>query len=139
MVWELERDVAPDMPWTNPITIPEFEVYKKKIFSHPKFNPDSWFFILNGNKIVGMNNLWESEINKGIETGLTGVSREYRRKGVATALKHTGLTWAKNNGYESIRTDNVATNEGMLNINIQAGFKFIPAWLVFDKTLAKES
>ncbi|SVD19255.1 uncharacterized protein METZ01_LOCUS372109, partial [marine metagenome] len=25
--WELERDVGPDMPWTDPITIPEFDVY----------------------------------------------------------------------------------------------------------------
>ena len=94
--------------------------------------------MLKGNQIVGMNNLWESEINKGIETGLIGVRREYRRKGVATPLKHNGLPWAKNNGYESLRTDNVATNEGVLNINIQAGFKFMTVWLVFDKILAEE-
>ena len=64
-----------------------------------------------------------------------GVLPNYRRKGIATALKHTGLTWAKNQGYEWIRTDNVATNEGMLSINIRVGFKFMPAWLMFDKLL----
>ena len=136
--WELERDVGPDMPWVDPIIIPEFDVYKKTVIAHPKFNPDSWFIVLDDDRIVGLNNLWKNEIDKGINTGLTGVRREYRRKGVATALKHTSLIWAKNQGYEWIRTDNVATNEGMLSINIRAGFKFMPAWLVFDKVIKEE-
>jgi hypothetical protein len=34
-----------------------------------------------------------------------------------------------------IRTDNVATNSGMLSINIRLGFKFMPAWLVYEKII----
>jgi len=136
--WGLERDVGPDMPWPDPITIPEFDIYKKTVLAHPKFNADSWFFILDGNRIIGLNNLWKNEIDKGINTGLTGVRREYRRKGVASALKHTSLSWAKANGYEWVRTDNVSINEGMLSINIRAGFKFMPAWLLFEKVLKEE-
>ena len=45
---------------------------------------------------------------------------------------------AKNQGYEWIRTDNAATNEGMLSINIRVGFKFMPAWLLFEKLLKEE-
>ena len=137
--WELERDAGPDMPWTDPITIPEFDVYKKTVIANPKFNPDSWFIVLDGNRVAGLNNLWKNEIDKGINTGLTAVRREYRRKGVATALKHTSLTWAKNHGYEWIRTDNAAINEGMLSINLRAGFKFMPAWLLFEKLLKEKT
>ena len=79
-----------------------------------------------------LNNLWKNELDGGIDTGLSGVRREYRRKGVATALKHTSLMWAKSMGYKWIRTDNAATNVGMLSINIRVGFKFMPAWLIFD-------
>ena len=136
--WTLERDAAPDMPWTDPITIPEFDVYKKTVFSHPKFNPNSWFFALDGSRIAGLNHLWKNEIDGGINTGLTAVRREYRRRGVATALKHTSLSWAKNNGYKWIRTDNAAINKGMLSINIRAGFKFMPAWLLFEKFLKEK-
>ena len=136
--WEIERDVGPDMPWTDPITIPEFDVYKKTVIANPKFNPKSWFFVLDKDRIAGLNNLWKNELDKGINTGLTGVRREYRRKGVATALKHTSLVWAKKQGYEWIRTDNAATNKGMLSINILVGFKFMPAWLVFDKVKEKQ-
>ncbi len=136
--WTLERDASPDMPWTDPITIPKFDVYKKTVIAHPKFNPDSWFFVIDGDQIAGLNNLWKNEIKKGINTGLTAVRREYRRKGLATALKHTSLNWAKNQGYEWIRTDNASTNKGMLSINVRAGFKFIPAWLLFEKFLKEK-
>ena len=137
-VWELEREVCPDMPWTDPISIPEFDIYKKHALAHPKFNPDSWFLVLDGNHITGLNNLWKNEIEKGINTGLTGVRRKYRRKGIATALKHTCLTWARNQDYEWIRTDNVDTNTDMLSINTRVGFKFMPAWLVYEKIIRKE-
>ena len=89
--WELERDAGPDMPWTDPITIPEFDVYRKTVIANPRFNPDSWFIVLDSNRVAGLNNLWKNEIEKGINTGLTAVRREYRRKGVASALKHTSL------------------------------------------------
>ena len=92
---------------------------------------------LDDDRVAGLNNLWKNELDKGIDTGLTGVHRDYRRKGVATALKHTSLIWAKKQGYEWIRTDNASTNKGMLNINIRVGFKFMPAWLIFDKILKK--
>lgn len=137
-VWELEREVCPDMPWTDPITVPDYDTYSKQVLRHPKFNPNSWFFVMDGDRITGLNNLWKSELQDGIITGLTGVRRKYRRMGVATALKHTSLTWSKNQGYKWIRTDNAATNEGMLSINIKVGFKFMPAWLVFDKIIKEE-
>ena len=135
--WELERDVGPDMPWTDPITVPEYNIYKQTVIAHPKFNPDSWFIALDGCQVAGLNHLWKNEIDRGINTGLTAVRREYRRKGIATALKHTNLLWAKNQGYEWIRTDNAAVNEAMLSINIQVGFKFIPGWFLFEKLLRK--
>ena len=137
-VWELEREVSPDMPWPDPITVPDYDTYSKQVLHHPKFNPNSWFFVMDGDQITGLNNLWKSEIKDVINTGLTGVHRKYRRKGVATALKHISLTWAKNQGYKWIRTDNAATNEGMLNINIKVGFKFMPAWLLFEKIIKEE-
>ncbi len=137
-VWEFEREVSPDMPWPDPIEVPEYDIYSKQILHHPKFNSDAWFLVVDGDHIAGLNNLWKSEIPKGINNGLTGVRREYRRKGIATALKYNSLTWAKNQGYDWIRTDNADTNEGMLSINIRAGFKFMPAWLVYEKVLREE-
>jgi len=136
--WELECDAVPDRPWTDPITIPEFDVYKKTVIENPKFNSNSWLIVLDGDRVVGLNHLRKSELEKGVHTGLTAVRRKYRRKGVATALKHTSLAWAKNQGYVWIRTDNASVNKGMLSINIRAGFKFLSAWLLFEKFLREE-
>jgi len=137
-VWEFEREVSPDMPWPDPIHLPEFDIYYRQIFNHPKFNEDAWFLVIDGGYIAGLNNLWKSEIPLGLNNGLTGVRRKYRRKGIATALKYNSMTWAKDNGYKWIRTDNAATNESMLNINIKAGFKFMPAWLLYEKVLKED-
>ena len=137
-VWEFEREVSPDMPWPDPISIPEFDHYQDYILKHPRFNPDSWFLVVDGDRIAGLNNLWKSEIPKGLNNGLTGVRREYRRKGIATVLKYNSLIWAKSQGYDWIRTDNAAINEAMLGINIRAGFKFMPAWLLYEKVLKEE-
>ena len=136
--WELEREVAPDMPWTDPITMPKYDHYKKNVLANPRFNPDSWFIIKDNDFVAGLNNLWESPNKTVVNTGFTGVLRKYRKMGIATALKHTNLAWAKKHGYKTIRTNNADSNKSMLNINIRAGFKFMPAWLVFDKILKEE-
>ena len=136
--WKLEREVAPDMPWTDPISIPEYDHYQEYMLNNPRFNPDSWFIILDKTTIVGLNNLWKTPQETIIGTGLTGVLRQYRRKGIATALKHACLIWAKDQGYRYIRTYNSASNKGMLSINLRVGFKFMPAWLVFDRLMKEK-
>ena len=73
--------------------------------------------------------------NKGINTGFSGVHRDYRCKGIASCLKHTALKWAKDKKYPWIRTENDSTNKGMLGININAGFKPMPSWLFMTKTI----
>jgi len=67
--------------------------------------------------------------------GLTGVLREYRGKGIAVALKLRVLDFARKNGFDSIRTFNASTNEGMLSINAKLGFKRDLAWITFEKNL----
>lgn len=69
---------------------------------------------------------------------MTGVIRDYRKRGIATALKVRALTYAKERGAPAVRTWNEVNNDGMLGINFRLGFVRQPAWIEMGKTLKAE-
>ena len=75
---------------------------------------------------------------RSLETGLTGVRREYRRRGIATALKVMALQFARENGYTEIVTDNEENNP-MFQINLQLGFEPQPASLDYVRHLQPQA
>ena len=50
-------------------------------------------------------------------------SREYRRRGIATALKLRAFDYAREHRYKSIRTFNHSTQTKILSLNEKLGFK----------------
>src|SRR5262249_28262313 len=66
----------------------------------------------------------------------TGVLREYRRRGIAMALKLRAILYAKSAGYSRIKTWNEQGNRPMLSINEALGFIKQPAWIAFAKKLS---
>ena len=75
----------------------------------------------------------KSEPHKGWTGGL-GVIREFRRKGVATALKIKAIEALLKKGITEIRTDNEENNP-MYKINIALGFKPVPFSLEYMKEI----
>jgi GNAT superfamily N-acetyltransferase len=82
---------------------------------------------------VGQSNLWRSNIPGTLNTGFTGVLREHRGRGLATALKVRVLARARELGCDRVLTWNDATNAGMLGINQRLGFRFRPAWVNYER------
>ena len=79
--------------------------------------------------------LWRTALDDGFAyTGLTGVSRDYRRRGIVTALKVKAIEVAKVDGFETIETSNEENNP-MFQLNLQLGYEPAPAWLEFEKKL----
>jgi ribosomal protein S18 acetylase RimI-like enzyme len=52
-----------------------------------------------------------------------GVLPNYRRKGIANNLAHHQETWAKKNGYNSIRMQTREKHKAMLALAINRGFQ----------------
>ena len=135
-LYELDWAVTLDMPSSDILTEPGFDNWRKRTFENPNFLPDAWFVACDGDNYVGLSYLGNST---GDPTVLyqqtTGVLRDYRRKGIALALKLRGVEYAKNAHREKINTWNATTNRAMLSINEAMGFIKKPAWIDFAKDL----
>jgi GNAT superfamily N-acetyltransferase len=126
--WELFQDV----PSVDEVTKPSFEQWCKR-FDNPGYRMNLHWFARDGERLVGYTGLWLSEADpEKIYTGLTGVVRSHRRKGIATALKVHGFTRSKELGKKCIETDNEENNP-MFDLNMRLGFKPVPAWTEYRR------
>jgi GNAT superfamily N-acetyltransferase len=126
--WELFQDV----PSVDEVTKPTFEHWCKR-FESPGYRDNLHWFARDGERLVGYTGLWLSEADpEKIFTGLTGVVRSHRRRGIATALKVHGFSRAKELGKKSIETDNEENNP-MFDLNMRLGFRPAPAWTEFRR------
>jgi len=132
-LYELEWELVQDVPTPDTLTKRPFEQFEKQTLGSPNLLPDAWFVALDGDKYVGLSVLWRNLSNsKLLETGLTGVARSHRRRGIATALKVHAIRYAQEYGNAAIVTDNEENNP-MFQLNLQLGFKPLPAALDYMK------
>ncbi len=104
---------------------------------NPDLLPEGYMIAKDRDRYVGVSVVWRSESDpRGLYQGNTGVIREYRGRGIAMALKLRVLDYAKNKGYERVKTWNDSTNAAMLGINMKLGFKRQVGWITFEKNLA---
>ena len=68
-------------------------------------------------------------------TYMTGVAREYRGRGIATALKVDALARAKAKGLRAMKTVNDEPNKAMRGVNIKLGYQPVPDHVELEKAL----
>jgi mycothiol synthase len=103
-------------------------------YQQPELFEAGYFLAVDREAYVGLSQLWYSPEADMLRTGLTGVRRAYRRRGLALALKVRSLAFAKEQGYRRVITENESNNRGMLHINEELGFVKNPAWMHYVKT-----
>jgi GNAT superfamily N-acetyltransferase len=129
--------VARDVPSPEPHTSVAFDVWFERTMKSPDILTSLYLVALDGDQYVGLSNMWASQHDRTITyTGLTGTLREYRRRGIALALKVMVIDAARALGYRQTRTWNETGNEGMLSINVRLGFVRQPAWITYARDLA---
>ncbi|WP_420631179.1 GNAT family N-acetyltransferase [Candidatus Leptofilum sp.] len=130
--WQLVQDEP--LPYTpKKISLAE---YKKLYLDSPNAMPTSWFVARHNGRYIGNSMLEQGSQPGVVSTGFTGVLRDYRRRGLATALKAQTIEYAKNAGFQRIRTGNEENNP-MLTLNKKLGFEELTASLAFEKLLEK--
>lgn len=135
----LENQLGADVPSTDPHTDVTMEQWRKMLLESPNFLPDGYQVAVHEatGAYVGLSMLFARQADRDLDTGLTGVSRDWRRKGIALALKLRAIRFAKEYGAPRIRTENEINNRGMLGINERLGFVKQPAWIILVKRVAE--
>jgi GNAT superfamily N-acetyltransferase len=120
--YELVTTLDKDIPLPYELATPSYEDYIKEEAVFGRDYPTWTLAILNG-EWHGISMLFKNRIDPSLgHTGLTGVSREHRRKGIAAAMKAISIQMAKELGIRLITTENAEINP-MLQLNIQLGFR----------------
>ncbi len=135
----LIEEVNDDVPSAEPRTPMSKDVWRLRMDGNPELLPDGYFFAGRGGEYIGITMLFGSGNGDDLKTGLTAVKREYRRQGVALALKLRAIAWAKSAGKSRVKTWNESNNLGMLGINERLGFVRQPAWLEMVLKLKEET
>jgi GNAT superfamily N-acetyltransferase/predicted acetyltransferase len=132
-LFDLYNAVLLDVPTPGGMKPEPWEDYVGWIEDPDMFVPEACFVAQETGRLIGMSAVDEDKAIPGrYQTGLTGVVREHRRRGLATALKATAIGWAKERGCTHISTDNASTNP-MYLLNRKLGFADLYEVLIYVK------
>ncbi|CAN5907718.1 GNAT family N-acetyltransferase [soil metagenome] len=134
-IYDLHTTLDLDVPMTGEYTKPTFERFASYHWEDERFVPEGYLVAVAGDEYVGLSELFVSQADDKLHTGLTGVRREQRRKGVALSLKVAGARFAQTFGAPEINTWNESNNAPMLAINERLGFVRQPANIDFVKKI----
>jgi GNAT superfamily N-acetyltransferase len=124
-----------DIPTSEDVVVGTFDEWSRENVEEALL--DGSFLAVAGGTVVGSAGLaqWPSEPAVA-EHLLTAVSRSWRRRGVARALKTAQITWAGSAGYRELVTYNDARNEPMRRLNAQLGYQPRPVQITLHGPLA---
>jgi len=138
-LYAMVDEVHHDVPSVDPATSVDYDQWLDRVRKNPSLMPDGYFIAVDGDRYVGLSTLFRSELEDFLYTGLTGVRRAYRRRGIALALKLKALDYARSIDCPLVKTWNASTNTGMLAINAALGFRKQPAWIMHALTVGDEA
>ena len=135
---ELEWIISQDFPMPEGL-YPERSTFKEfmkqqKLFEEKRYGID--MIAVYNDRYIGSTDIEvypKSDPEKGWTGGL-GVIKEFRRQGIATALKVKAYEKLKEKGIKIVRTDNEENNP-MYLINVALGFKPEPYGLEYQKEI----
>ncbi|SFD44228.1 Acetyltransferase (GNAT) family protein [Lentibacillus persicus] len=129
--WDFWRELVTDIPGMGDQPHPDNEQMK-----HLTQNVDKNGFIVavDGDAWVALSMVIR-ETATTYYNSMTGVSRQYRGKGLAQAIKVKAIDYAQQNGATYLRTHNDARNAPMLSLNEKLGYQPKPGQFSLVKHL----
>lgn len=138
----LQNALLADVPPAGERTPMDLDTFLRVRLGRPDVLPDGHFVALapDGQYIgTATINQHASRDSQVLATGLTGVLPEWRRRGIAIALKFCGIRFAREKGAVRLTTYNASHNEPILALNARLGFVREPWRLHLVKTFGEDN
>jgi RNA polymerase sigma factor (sigma-70 family) len=136
-LYELTRLLSLDDPGRGPFAPPAYNAREALMWLKMSYVlPHAYFIAKRGDEYVGVSDvsLFEA-VPGGLTQGFTGVKREYRRRGLATALKLHEILYAQSHGYKIIQSFNKPEQTAIRALNEKLGFAVLFAHLLLEQCL----
>jgi ribosomal protein S18 acetylase RimI-like enzyme len=124
---ELYTAARLDQPTLGRVTAEPFADWRRRVVDAPDALLQATFVALDGDHHVGCSAV-HRESDDVLRMQITAVLPEYRRRGIARALKLRVHAWARANGYREIHTSTSASNVGMVSLNTALGYAIVASW-----------
>jgi len=136
-LYELTTLLSHDDPARGPFGPPAYNAREALMWMEMKYVlPDAYFIAKRGDEYVGVSDvsLFEA-MPGGLTQGFTGVKREYRRRGLATALMLHGIDYAQSHGYRIIQSFIKPQQTAIRALNEKLGFQVLFENVMLEKCL----
>jgi RimJ/RimL family protein N-acetyltransferase len=136
-LYELTTLLHKDDPARGPLAPPAYNAREALMWLEmPYVLPEAYFIAKRGDEYVGVSDvsLFEA-VPGGLTQGFTGVKREYRGHGLATALKVCEVLYAQSHGYQIIQSFNKPEQKAIRALNEKLGFELTCEHVMLEKCL----
>ncbi len=136
-LYELTSALRLDDPARPPFTPPSYHEREARLWLEQKYVlADAYFIAKDGGEYVGVTDLnLLDAVQGGVSQGFTGVRPEYRRRGIATALKVRAVEYAALHCFRTIRALNHPAHAPLLALNEKLGFRQLFSRVALERCL----
>ncbi len=135
-IYDLMCEVDKDLPHEGdgPYLEPAFDDWVAWM-NNPSVLPDAYFIAVHGaDEYIGMRELSRYS-DQALLGGLLGTRREYRHRGIGLAMQLRGIIYAREQGYQYLKTCTAVQNVPMQNLFNKLGYARDPEWQQCQKDL----
>ncbi len=133
VVFELDVEALRDVPTDQPLDDIRFDEWLERTWHYPDTDQDGSLLALVDGQPAGFTTLLISPETLLAVSGMTGVARRFRGRGLSELLKRHALAHAAAKGVRMALTDNDETNAPMLAVNDKLGYRPVASRLVFSR------
>ena len=134
-LYDLNIETGYDVPRNEPYTPPSYEQALLHETRSSTFVPELCLIAKRGEEYIARTGLvMAGNVPSALVTTYTCTKKEFRKRGLAVALKAEALERARNMGFLTVTTTNDALNNFMITVNERLGFRKRSVLVRYEKT-----